>query len=191
MERRSVTESQEGKKANDERKVGECFQWKAHGQCSKGDQCSFSHDKKTLAPVAKVRDEKDDRLLPHQVRRQRLSIKEATRMKALTREVRFHADTKVEKIRRVNLASSRVSKLQSLKKDAYMATNTVFDMLRQKKTPARSQRKVVPRISRLVKEVKTIGLCMSRLLSEKSILCEPGKIGPNHTVNSPRARGTT
>ena len=27
-----------------ERKVGECFQWKAHGQCSKGDSCSFSHD---------------------------------------------------------------------------------------------------------------------------------------------------
>ena len=22
----------------------ECFQWKAHGQCSKGDSCSFSHD---------------------------------------------------------------------------------------------------------------------------------------------------
>ena len=24
--------------------MGECFQWKAHGQCSKGDSCSFSHD---------------------------------------------------------------------------------------------------------------------------------------------------
>ena len=28
-----------------ERQVGECFQWKAHGQCSKGDSCSVSHDK--------------------------------------------------------------------------------------------------------------------------------------------------
>ena len=27
-----------------ERKVGECYQWKAIGQCSKGDSCSFSHD---------------------------------------------------------------------------------------------------------------------------------------------------
>ena len=27
---------------HDERKVGQCFQWK--GQCSKGDSCSFSHD---------------------------------------------------------------------------------------------------------------------------------------------------
>ena len=32
-----------GNKAYVERKVGEC-QWKAHGQCSKEDSCSFSHD---------------------------------------------------------------------------------------------------------------------------------------------------
>ena len=34
-----------GKKALVERKVGECFQCKSHGQCSKGDLCSFSHDR--------------------------------------------------------------------------------------------------------------------------------------------------
>ena len=28
-----------------EKKVSECFQWKAQGQCSKGDSCSFSHEK--------------------------------------------------------------------------------------------------------------------------------------------------
>ena len=39
-----VTKSHKGKKAYIERKVGECFQWNAHGQCSKGDSCSFSHD---------------------------------------------------------------------------------------------------------------------------------------------------
>ena len=37
VERRAVTKSQKGKKAYVERKVGECFQWKAHGQCSKRD----------------------------------------------------------------------------------------------------------------------------------------------------------
>ena len=40
----SVIKSQKENKAYVERKVGECFQWKAHGQCSKGDSCSFSHD---------------------------------------------------------------------------------------------------------------------------------------------------
>ena len=33
-----------GKNAHVERKVRECFQWKAHGQCSKRDSCNFSHD---------------------------------------------------------------------------------------------------------------------------------------------------
>ena len=44
VESGSVTKSQKGNKARVERKVGECFQWKAQGQCSKGDLCSFSHD---------------------------------------------------------------------------------------------------------------------------------------------------
>ena len=44
VERGSVTKSQKGKKAYVERKVWECFQWKAHGQCSKRDSSSFSHD---------------------------------------------------------------------------------------------------------------------------------------------------
>ena len=45
VERGVVTKSQKAKKAHVERKVGECFQWKAIGQCSKGDSCSFSHDR--------------------------------------------------------------------------------------------------------------------------------------------------
>ena len=28
-----------------DRKVGECYRWKAIGQCSEGDSCSFSHDR--------------------------------------------------------------------------------------------------------------------------------------------------
>ena len=41
---RITHQESKGKKAYIERKAGECFQWKAHGQCSKGDSCSFSHD---------------------------------------------------------------------------------------------------------------------------------------------------
>ena len=39
VERGAVTKSQ-----NAERKVGECYQWKATGQGSKGDSCSFRHE---------------------------------------------------------------------------------------------------------------------------------------------------
>ena len=44
VERGTVTKSHKGKKVNAERRVGECDQWKANGQYSKGDSCSFSHD---------------------------------------------------------------------------------------------------------------------------------------------------
>ena len=39
-----ISHKESEKKAYVERKVGECFQWKAHGQFSKGDSCSFTHD---------------------------------------------------------------------------------------------------------------------------------------------------
>ena len=44
VERGAVTQSQKGRKASAERKVGEFDQWKAIGQCSKGDSWSFRHD---------------------------------------------------------------------------------------------------------------------------------------------------
>ena len=55
-----------------------------------------------LAAVAKVRDQKDDRLVPHQIRRQRLTVKKATKWKVLTREIRLCADTKIVKKKRKN-----------------------------------------------------------------------------------------
>ena len=32
------------KKQRGQRSLGDCWQWKAHGQCSKGNNCSFRHD---------------------------------------------------------------------------------------------------------------------------------------------------
>ena len=32
------------KKQREQRSLGECWQWKANGQCSKGNNCSFRHD---------------------------------------------------------------------------------------------------------------------------------------------------
>ena len=43
VERGTVTKSQKGKKAYVGTRVGECHQWKAKEQCSKGDSCSFRH----------------------------------------------------------------------------------------------------------------------------------------------------
>ena len=33
-----------GTKQREQRTLGDCWKWKANGQCSKGDNCSFRHD---------------------------------------------------------------------------------------------------------------------------------------------------
>ena len=42
-ERNAVVKNQ-GTKQRGQRALGECWQWKANGQCSGGDNCSFRHD---------------------------------------------------------------------------------------------------------------------------------------------------
>ena len=42
-ERNAVVKNQ-GTKQREQRSLGDCWQWKANGQCSKGDHCSFRHD---------------------------------------------------------------------------------------------------------------------------------------------------
>ena len=42
-ERNAVVRNQETKQ-REQRTPGDCWQWKANGQCSKGDNCSFRHD---------------------------------------------------------------------------------------------------------------------------------------------------
>ena len=42
-ERNAVVKNQ-GTKQHEQRSLGDCWQWKANGQCSKGDNCSFRHD---------------------------------------------------------------------------------------------------------------------------------------------------
>ena len=43
FETNAVVKNQ-GTKQREQRTLGECWQWKANGQCSKGDNCSFRHD---------------------------------------------------------------------------------------------------------------------------------------------------
>ena len=40
----SAVVKNQGTKQREQRSLGDCWQWKANGQCSKGDTCSFRHD---------------------------------------------------------------------------------------------------------------------------------------------------
>ena len=43
FETSAVVKNQRARK-REQRSLGDCWQWKANGQCSKGDNCSFRHD---------------------------------------------------------------------------------------------------------------------------------------------------
>ena len=100
-----------------------------------------------LESVALDRDEKDDRLLPHPIRRPRDKNPhrdQATKRKALqTKGAKFHADSTYVKTRHVSFGILLCVRITSLKEDAPMATNSTSDIWRQKESPAKGQRKVV------------------------------------------------
>ena len=52
-ERNAVVKNQEIKQ-REQRTLGDCWQWKANGQCSKGDTCSFRHDINKRAKVTQL-----------------------------------------------------------------------------------------------------------------------------------------
>ena len=86
-----------GKKAYVERKVGECFQWKAHGQFSKGDSCSFSHDTKASGNSGGDQRPKGRSSPASHSKAKQTDGEKATKRKILTREVRFCVDLKFVK----------------------------------------------------------------------------------------------
>ena len=89
-----------GMKAKVERKVGECFQWKAHGQCSEGDSCSFSHDIQAPGNSGKgqIRKGRSSSPASHSKAKQTARDKNPHRDQAANRKthlirMKFHADS--------------------------------------------------------------------------------------------------
>ena len=131
-----------------------------------------------LGTVALARDEKDDRLLPHPIRRQRLTARDknpqrnqATKRKALKiKGAKVHADSEFvrKKKHHENFGFLPRVKTTSLGLDANMEEHVSSDMLSLRRSPARIQRKVV-RKDQLHhwRSLIQFGLRVSRLSSEK------------------------
>ena len=128
----------------------ECFHWEAYGQCSTGDSCSFSHDElvqgdlyggqrrkrrsSSPAPNSKAKTDEGTDPPKHQ----------ATEKEALqTKGAKFHADTKIEKKRYVKFGTFLCVKTTSLRPDVNLEEHVPSDMLRLRRRPPKSQRKVV------------------------------------------------
>ena len=186
-----------------ERKVRECFQWMIHGQCSKGDSCLFSHDTTAsdYSDEEQRRKGRSDRLLLRTIRGEsRLTERDknpqreqSIKSKALqTKSVKFYSNSVKKTHVMWILSSSRVSELQVWKKDVYMTTNVMSDMLRQEGSPTRSQRKVVQKDQlRYWRSLCNWIACLKILIRESLFWCEQGKFGiKNTSANSPRTRDT-
>ena len=122
-----------------------------------------------LETVALVRHEKDDRLLPHPIRGQsRMTVKKVTEKKSSDKRSQILCRCRNCKNPSCKFWHPPVCQnYTSLKKDVFLATNVISDMLRQKESPAKGQRKVVQRTSCDVEGVHATGLCISRLFSKK------------------------
>ena len=127
---------------------------------------------------AMVRGKKDDRPLPHQVRRPRLTAREkisqkhqVTEMKALqTKGAKFRAVTKIVKHHQVVFGILPCVKTRSLRPDANLEEHVSSDTLRLRKSPARSQRKVVRKDQLHYKKESTQLGCVSQdSYSRKSV----------------------
>ena len=167
MERGSVTTSQKGKKACVERKVGECFQWKAHGQCSEGDSCSFSHDIQASGNSSKGqrRRGRSSSLASHSKAKQ--TDGEGQKSSQGSGSTQENSSDKSEIPCRFKFYENPSCKFWhppvclNYKSEKGCVHGDKCDMLRERK------RKVVQRISCIIEGVYTIGLCISRFLSEK------------------------
>ena len=141
--------------------------------------------------MAEVGDEKDSRPLPDQIRRPRLTAREknprkhqATERKALqTKGTKFRANAEIAIIRHVVFRILPYVKTTSLRLDAHLATNASSDMLRRRRSPARSH-KVVRKDQLLTRRslYNWVVCVFQDSHPRKSILREGGKLASNHTV---------
>ena len=192
VERGSLTKSKKEREACVERKVRECFQWKVHGQCSKGDSCSFSHD--TQASGNRGGGQRQRTIvfscIPFEGKTDwRRGTKKSTQWSGKNEESSLDKSEipcryRICKNRHVNSGILSCVKTRSLKKDVFMATNAISDMLRQKESPAKGQRKVVRT------ESTQLGCVSQCSYPRKSFPRELGILERNIPSNSPRAPDT-
>ena len=87
------------------------------------------------------------------------------------------------------LSSSRVSELQVWKKDVYMTTNAMSDMLRQEESPTRGQRKVMQKDQlRYWRSLYNWVVCLKILIRESLFYVNKENLDQNTSSNSPRTR---
>ena len=182
VERGSVTKSRKVKKAHAERKVESVFQWKAHGQCSKGDSYSFSHGTMASGNSGKGQRPKGRLSSPAPNSKAKTDEGEENPQNIRQRRGGLFGRKERNSMSIQDLQQNRHVNFGILPCVAYMERSVSLDMLRLRK----SQR-WCKRISCEIEGVYTVGLCISRFSSEKIYSTERRKFGSNHTTKFSRS----
>ena len=174
--------------------MGECFQWKAHGQCSKGDSCSFSHDKlvqgdlyggqrrkgrsSSPAPNSKAKTAKGQNHLKNITQQSGMLFRQKERNSVPLQEC-----FKKKKKRHVKFGHPLVCQTTSLRPDANFVEHVSSDMLRLRKKPSKKSKKGGAKGSvALLKDATQFGCVSQDSYPRKSIPREEGKMGSRHAV---------
>ena len=139
-----------------------------------------------------IRDEKDNRPLLHQKRRHRLTERNLQKVQVaeekvfLEKETEFRADVSSGesiRTRHVIFGTLPCVSITSLNQDAQMSKNADSDTLRLRRSPAKSQRKMLSK-DQLPhwKESTPLGCVCQDYYPRKSILREPGRLGSKHAI---------
>ena len=190
VEKRTVTKSQKGTKASVERKVGECHQGIAIGPCSKGDSCSFSHDKiasgnsgsgqtregQSSSPAPNSRAQTDGKI-PSKSSGRRGESRSGTRA-GFRAEISSGESVRT---RHVIVGTLPCVSITSLNHDAHMAKKCRFRHVEADGQPSKESTQRCVKDQLPCQGVHTIGLRVSRF-SSKSILRTEGLLGSTHAV---------
>ena len=169
----------------------ECFQWKAHGQCSKGDSCSFSLDRlaqgdlcggqrrkgrsSSLAPSSRAKtDGEGEKPQKHQ----------ATKMKTLqTKGAKFRAVTKNCKSPSYSFWNPPVCQNYKSETECKFGRTCFFRHVEAEEKPSKKSKKggVIGSVA-LLKESRQLGCVSQDSYPRKSSLREEGKLGSKHAV---------
>ena len=136
--------------------MGECYQWKAKEQCSKGDTCSFRHDEsqrgnvtQSSSPALRSQTQNDGSPERKVKNRARITSQEIVR------------------IRHVSFGILPCVRTTSLKKDVYMGDKCDFRHVRRRKAQQQVKERWWP-------ERKQLGCVSQESHPRKCIPREPG-----------------
>ena len=162
------------------------FQWKAHGQCSKGDSCSFSLASGNKGKGKRRKERSSSPAFHSKVtaKEQESSQRSGIKQENLIDHSEIPCGFKFCKNPSCGFWHPPVWLNYKSEKVVFLATHAISDMLRQKESPTRSRSKVVQKDQLFFFESESfqLGYVSQDFYPRNFIPREEGMLGSKHTV---------